>query len=321
MKIGIIGAGGIARHMAKTLNQMQGVTCYAIASRTLEKAQEFAKIHQIENAYGSYEELVKDEQVDLVYIATPHNYHYEQALLCLEHNKPVLCEKAFMLNAKQAKEVICKAEEKNVFVAEAIWTRYLPSRTLVQEVIDSGEIGEITTITANFGAKIQHIQRITDPSLAGGVLLDLGVYLMAFATMFLGTEVEEVQSVCTKFDTGVDATNSIILKYKDEKQVLLHSNATAVTDKKGIIYGTKGYIVANDFNNITSIDVYEGETLKRSIEIPAQITGFEYQVEAAIAAIKEGKIECAQAPHEVSIRVMELMDECRKQWGLVYPDE
>lgn len=204
MRVGIMGAGIIAKKMALTLNLMEETTCYAIASRSLEKAQDFAKENKVEKAYGSYEEMLLDEEVELVYIATPHSHHYECAMLCLKYKKPVLCEKAFMANAAQTKEVLEAFERENIFITEAIWTRYLPSRVMVEEAIAAGEIGQVTMASGNLGYELTKIERLMKPELAGGALLDVGVYPLNFISMVLGTEVEEIITSCTKTETGVD---------------------------------------------------------------------------------------------------------------------
>ena len=160
MRIGILGAGGIAHKMAETVGGMEEAEVYAVASRSLEKAEDFAKQYQIPKAYGSYREMAADPSVDLVYVATPHSHHYEHVKLCLEHGRHVLCEKAFMINSSQAKEAVRMAREKKLLLAEAIWTRYMPSRTIIREAVESGIIGEVTSLTANLGYVIKHKEQI-----------------------------------------------------------------------------------------------------------------------------------------------------------------
>ncbi|HJD47842.1 MAG TPA: Gfo/Idh/MocA family oxidoreductase [Candidatus Mediterraneibacter norfolkensis] len=320
MKVGIIGTGTVACTMAKTLNQMEEAEPYAVASREKRKAEDFARKWGMKKTFGSYREMAEDEETELIYIATPHSCHYEDARLCLENGKPVLCEKAFMANADQAKEIIRLAEENGIFISEAIWTRYLPARKMIEQIIDSGEIGEVRLVTASFGADLTGIKRITDPSLAGGALLDLGVYPLTFASMVLGDQIEDCVSSCVKFETGVDAQNSVILKYRSGAIAALQSTALAGTDQRGIVYGTKGYLVAEHVNNIKLIQIYDRERkLIREERAPDQITGFEYEVAAAIRAVREGRIECEEMPHAESIFIMELMDGLRKEWGIKYP--
>ena len=186
MKIGILGAGGIAVQMAKTVAGMKDVENYAVAARSFERAQAFAEKYGFSKAYGSYEEMLADPQVDLVYIATPHSHHYLHAKMCLEAGKNVLCEKAFTVNADQARKLFALAKEKDLLITEAIWTRYMPSRKMIDDIISSGVIGEVTAVTANLNYAISEVERIRKPELAGGALLDVGVYTINFASMVLG---------------------------------------------------------------------------------------------------------------------------------------
>lgn len=321
-KMAILGAGHIAEKMAETMRAMKKVQCYAVASRDIKKAEQFAKKFGFKKAYGSYEELVQDEKVELVYIATPHSHHYACAMLCLTHGKPVLCEKAFTVNAAQARELLSVSKEKQVFVAEAIWTRYMPMVAMIREVLQSGLIGTPSVLTANLGYQIEHVQRLTNPALAGGALLDVGVYTLNFASMMFGDEIEKVESSCIYTDTGVDASNSVTLHYKDGKMAVLCSTMRGVSDRKGIIYGSKGYIVVENINNFESVTAYNQQNQKLiRLKRPKQITGFEYEVQACFTALEQGKIECEQMPHAKIIQMMELMDTCRRQWGVQYPCE
>lgn len=322
MKAGILAAGTIAKKMAYTLNHLEETTCYAVASRSLARAEAFAKEHHVEKAYGSYEELAQDPEVELIYIASPHSHHYEHAKLCLEYGKHILVEKAFMANAKQAEEILALGREKGLLVAEAIWTRYLPSRKMIDEIIASGEIGEVSMVTGNLGYDIRHVKRIYEPELAGGALLDVGVYPLNFIAMVLGSGVQEVSACCTKYETGVDAQNIITLRYPDGKLAVAHSSILGGTDQAGIVYGSKGFLVAHGINNVEKISVYDNNrNLIRETEPPKQINGFEYEVQSCVRAIREGRTECPEMPHDETLRMMRLMDECRRQWGIKYPFE
>lgn len=322
MKIGILGPGNIAEKMAYTINHMKDAQCYAVASRDLERAKAFAEKFDIPKAYGSYEELAKDPDVELIYIAVPHSHHYMYMKMCLEHGKPVLCEKAFTANAAQAKEILELSKEKGVFVGEAIWTRYMPSRKIIDDAIAAGKIGEVNFVTANLGYNIQHVRRLTDPELAGGALLDVGIYPLSFIAMILGDEVASVTSSCVKTETGVDAQNAIVLTYKNGKMAIAHSGMLGPTEQFGIVYGSKGYLVAENINNVDRVWIYDNERkLVEAIDMPEQITGFEDEVRASMAAIWEGKIECEQMPHSEILRMMEQMDSLREAWGIRYPFE
>ena len=322
MKIGILGAGSIAHSMAKTVSRMEGTELYAVASRSIGKAEDFARQYQIPKAYGSYQEMADDPAVDLVYVATPHSHHYAHVKLCLEHGRNVLCEKAFMVNSSQAREVVRLAREKRLLLAEAIWTRYMPSRALIREAVDSGIIGEVTSLTANLGYVVKHKERLIRSDLGGGALLDLGVYPVNFALMVFGDDYEEVSADAVLSGEGVDLQNSITLKWKDGKFAVLHSNMQALTDRRGVIYGDKGYIVVENINNCESVCAHDLERkLIRKYEIPEQITGYEYEVDACRRAIEAGAVECKEMPHADSVAVMALLDKVRKILGITYTCE
>lgn len=322
MKMGILGAGNIAGTMARTIREMPQVTSWAVAARDLERAEKFAKEYGFEKAYGSYEELVSDPEVQLIYIATPHSHHYEHIKLCLEHGKNVLAEKAFTQNAAQAREVLALAEKKGLLLTEAIWTRYMPMRKTLNDVIASGVIGKPTSLYANLSYPISEKPRIKEPSLAGGALLDIGVYAVNFASMVFGDEIKEIRSSAVLNEKGVDFILSVDFIYQDGKMAVLHSNAQAASNREGAIYGEKGYILVKNINNCEGIWVYNKEhQLVASYATPKQITGYEYEVEACMEALKEGEIQCPQMPHEETIRIMEVMDEIRRQIGVIYPGE
>lgn len=321
MKIGILGAGNIARKMAATVNGMNGVTLGAVASRSMEKAKAFAEEFSAEKYYDSYEALAADSNIDLIYVATPHSHHYEHALLCLNAGRNVLCEKAFTANYKQAYELISLAESKGLYIGEAIWTRYLPMRFRLDEIIASGIIGDISSLTANLGYSIAHVERLVKPELAGGALLDLGVYTINFALMAFGTDIKEIRSSCVKNEYGVDTHNTVIFEYNNGRTAILHSNMNANTDLKGNIYGSKGRIEFENINNCEGINVFLNDGTVTRYEVPAQITGFEYQVDASLEAIRQGRTECSEMPHSEILRVMKIMDDLRAEWGITYPFE
>lgn len=318
----IIGAGNIASQMARAINGLEAVNAYAIASRDLTKAQRFAGEYKFDKAYGSYEELVKDEEIDLVYIATPHSQHYANAKLCIEHGKAVLVEKAFTANACQAKEIIELANKKGVFLTEAIWTRYMPGRKMIQDIIASGRIGKVDSVEADFSIPICNVPRMNDPALAGGALLDLGMYTLTFASMFLGDDIISTKSRCIKYKTGVDATDFIELTYRDGRQAFLRTSMVSGSKNEGKINGTDGYIEVFNLNCLEKINIYDGDGQLVDTKIPPQlVNGYEYEVLACKKAIEEGKSECAQMPHAETLLIMEQMDGLRREWGVIYPFE
>ena len=322
MKIGILGAGNISRKVAPALVALPEIECYAVASRDLEKARAFADEFGFEKVYGSYEALLSDPAVELVYVATPHSHHYEHMMLCLEHGKNVICEKAFTMNAQQAKRICAAAKERGLYAAEAIWTRYMPSRKMIQELLDSGIIGKPNTLTANLSYVISGVRRIYDPALAGGALLDIGVYGLNFALMHFGSDIVRVESSVTKMDTGVDGMEVITLHYRDGRMAVLTHSVYCRSDRMGIIHGDKGYLVVENINNPQSIQVFDTEDrLLARYTVPEQVNGYEYEFAEAARCIAEGKLEADSMPHAHTIQVMEMMDNLRKAWGVVYPQE
>ena len=314
-----------------------GVEAYAVASRSLEKAQKFADDYGFGRAYGSYEELAKDPQVDLIYIATPHSEHYANVLLCLEHGKNLLVEKAFTANALMASEVIALAEEKGVFLCEAMWTRFLPAVQMVKDWIFAGKIGKVESVEADFSMPLTHIERLKNPALAGGALLDLGIYSLTFADIFLTdakicrvgrdegcveNHIVQTRSRCVKFPTGVDATDWIDLTYKNGVVAYLKTSMVAPLKNEGVIYGTDGFIRVQNLNDMVEIQRFDvtGEMLESVI--PPRIENcYEYEVLGCKTALEMGLKECPEMPHSKIMQIMTQMDSLRQAWGVNYPFE
>ena len=319
MKLGILGAGGIASTMAKTVAGMKDVEAYAVAARDLERARVFAQKYEVKKAYGSYEEMLADDEVELVYIATPHSHHYLHAKMCLEAGKNVLCEKAFTVNAEQAQKLFDLAKEKKLLITEAIWTRYMPSRKMINDIIESGVIGEVTAVTANLSYTVSHVERIRKPELAGGALLDVGVYPINFASMVLGDKVKDVKATAI-FQNGVDILDSIAMVFEGERMATLQCGAREISDRMGSIFGTRGYMQVQNINNPEKITVFDTEHKEvASYVVPEQISGYEYEVESCMKAIQEGKLECPEMPHAETIRIMKILDDIRKSWNYEIP--
>lgn len=321
-KVGIIGAGWIAAKMAETLkDKPQGCQCYAVASRSLEKAQQFAQEWGVEKAYGSYEELVQDPDIDLVYVATPHSHHYDHARLCIDYGKPCLVEKAFTANERQAAELIAYAEEKKVFITEAIWTRYMPLSMKVKEIMESGVIGKPQALTATLCYMMAGKPRIFLPELCGGALLDLGVYCLNFARMYFGTDiVKTVSNFHIDEASGMDVHECISLSYADGKMANLQSGALCLNDRQGIISCTEGYIKVDNVNCPELVEVWKNYELIASYKKPAEmVTGYEYQVFESRRCIENGLLESPMMPHAETLSIMKQMDDLRKEWGIVYP--
>lgn len=319
-RIGIIGAGWIAHKMSLGIAPLKDIEIYAIASRSIEKAKEFATEHNIPDAYGSYEEMLDDPEVDLVYIATPHSHHFAHAMLALEHGKPVLVEKAFTANTKQAEILIETARSKGLFITEAIWTRYMPLSHKIREIMESGIIGDPRIITATLCYMMEHKERIVRPDLCGGALLDLGVYALNFARMYFGTDIVKTVSNCHLGPTGMDMHESISLSYADGRMANLQSGALCLNDRQGIISGTEGYIRVDNINCPEVVEVYRNyELVARFTRPEDMINGYEYQVIEAKRCIESGLTESPMMPHEETISIMKQMDALRKEWGVLYP--
>ena len=321
MRIGILGAGKIAHKMAEAMaGKPQGCECYAVASRSLERAREFAVQHNIGIAYGSYEELVSDPMIDLIYVATPHSHHFAHSHLAIEHGKPCLVEKAFCANVRETEELLAFAKEKGVFIAEAIWTRYMPMSRQIKEIMDSGIIGEPKVLTATLCYKIDNVERLIRPELCGGALLDVGIYPITFARMYFGKDHARTVTNVHLGPTGMDMHECISISYKDGKMANLQAGALCQNDRQGIISGTEGYIRVDNINCPELIEVYRDFKKVASYEKPADmVNGYEYEVFECKRCLEEGLLETPIMPHSETIDVMKQMEEIRKGWGVVYP--
>jgi len=319
-RIGIIGAGWIAEKMCCAIAPFTDMEIYAIASRTMEKAEAFAAEHNIRKAFGSYEEMVCDPAVDLVYIATPHSHHYDHAMLAIEHGKPVLVEKAFTANARQAEKLIETARSKGVFITEAIWTRYMPLSHKIKEIMESGIIGEPRILTATLCYMMEHKERIVRGDLCGGALLDLGVYTLNFARMYFRTDIVKTVTNCHLGPSGMDMHESISLSFADGKMANLQSGALCLNDRQGIISGTEGYIKVDNINCPEVVEVYRNyELVQRYTKDEDMVNGYEYQVIECRRCINEKLMESPMMPHKETISIMKQMDGLRKEWGVKYP--
>lgn len=324
MNIGILGCGRIARTLAETMKKMEkeGIHLLAFASRSLSKAESYCKDYHVQKAYGSYEELARDKEIDLVYIATPHSEHKENALLCIQNHKNVLVEKAFTANAKQAREVIEKAREENVFLAEAIWTRYMPMRKKIDEILEKGILGKVRFLSADLGYLIHDKERLVDPKLAGGSLLDVGIYPLTFALMHNKSPIVEIRASGNKHENGVDLSDNITLLHKDLSLSALTCTMECNTPRMAQISGEKGYMIIENVNNPEEIRVYDKErNLIQRIERENPISGYEYELRECRDCLSKGKREPDSMPWKETIHVMEILDQIRKELNVSYPFE
>ncbi|MDY4788386.1 MAG: Gfo/Idh/MocA family oxidoreductase [Bacilli bacterium] len=324
MKIGIMGAGKIAHTMAKTIVNMHdnNIILEAIGSRNIRKAQEFQNQYNIKKAYGSYLDLVNDNDLDLIYIATPHSEHFNNANLCLDHNKHCLIEKPMCVNYKEAKYLFDKANQKGLLLTEAIWTRYMPSAKFFKQIIASQIIGEVNSVEASLGYNLVNVPRLNDPYLAGGALLDVGIYPLTFACLVFNSLPIFVDGNCVKTKNNLDASDNITLIFENNKIACLHATMISKTSRKGFIYGSKGYLVVDNINNPSKVSHYDNDDhLINELSFPKQITGFEYQILECFDAINNKHLECQSVKQIEVLTIMQTMDTLRKKWGIIYPFE
>jgi predicted dehydrogenase len=322
-KWGILGTGGIARAFARDLTFLNNHIVAAVGSRTKESAEEFAIEFPGCTAHGSYEELVANSEIDAIYVATPHPMHLANTILALESGKPVLCEKPFTINSSQARAMVEASIENNVALLEAMWMRFLPHIHQVRKIIASGILGEIISVTADHGQRLadQGLARLVEPSLAGGALLDLGIYPVSFAHMVLGVP-ESVQASAVMTDKGVDASTSMIFTYRSGAQAILTTTMVAQTPCRAVISGVNGWLeIDRTFYNPTTMRVhlYDGTTT----EYPSNYQGHGLREQAIEFAdiVRAGKFESEHLTHKHTLEIMELMDLIRNKIGLKYPGE
>ena len=321
-KWGILGPGGIARAFAKDLQLLEGHEVAAVGSRTLSNAQEFAKTFG-GTAYGCYEELVADPTVDAIYVATPHPSHKENVITALNAGKPVLCEKPFAVNAHEAREMVAAAEKNGVALMEAMWARFLPHYADVREIIASGVLGQILTVQADHGQRLadRNIPRLVEPSLAGGALLDLGIYPVSFAHMILGNPANITASAVLT-DKGVDAQTSMIFDYADGAQAILTTTMIEQTPCRAVVAGVNGWLeIDRTFYNPTSMRVvlFDGSVT----QYPHTYTGhgLREQAEAFKKLVQSGKSQSEILTWKDTVDIMGTLDAVRSQIGLRYPFE
>lgn len=325
IKWGIIGLGNIAHQFIQDLQLVEDTSCYAVASRTLDKARHFADKYQVTKAYGSYAELLADPQVDIVYIATPHNSHFEHTLNALQAGKHVLCEKPFAVNAGQVKEMIAAAVQQERFLMEAFWTRFNPSFEYCLELLENGVLGTVNYINADFTffRNDSPKSRMLSMDYAGGSLLELGVYPLFLAYMLLGKPTE-VQAVAHFHETGADLQVGILLK--SERGIAnLFSGFRSQSDMVAKVYGTKGRMYLQPYWHETQgyelVIGNDGQYKTEKAQLPTKGKGFTYEIEECLQCIKAGQIESAKWSHQHSLELASLTDAVREQIGLKYPFE
>lgn len=324
IKWGIMGAGGISTKFTTALNAMENTELVGIASRNLERAEKFAKENGIKRAYGSYEELVNNPDIDVVYIGTIHTEHKENAALAIRNGKSVLCEKPFTLNAKDTKELIELAKEHKVFLMEAMWTKFLPVNLKVKEWIAQGKIGNIKSMQINFGYQCDFDEnnRAFNFKAGGGALLDVGIYPITYAINIMEELPSEIISTALFSKTKVDEQNSITFKFKNNVLAILSSAISANVGNDALIIGDKGRIYVTYFWEAKEATLYdrEGEVIQVFHE-DKRINGYEYEAYEVNQCLRDEKLESAVLPLKDTLDIMEIMDSIRESWSLKYDQE
>lgn len=315
----ILAPGNIAAKFATALQGVNDVRLYSVASRNVNRARTFADTHGFETVAESYQALLADPKVDVIYIASPHSFHAEQSIACLEAGKAVLCEKPMTINVTEAKRVFAAAEANNTFYMEAVWTRFMPLLKKVRELIDGGAIGEIQTLQASFGIDVplapEH--RLYDSKLAGGALLDVGIYTITFAQWLMKTAPTKIVALSELGETGVDERTGLVLRYPEGQIATLNSAITSKTNHEGWIFGSKGSIKMPSFWKCEEL-ILNTDAGSEVINMPHRINGYEGEIEEVNRCLNDDKTQSDNFPWSESMIVMEIMDEARRQIGLHY---
>jgi len=320
---GILGTGDIARQMANDLRLVAGARLLAVASRTQARADDFGDTHDIPVRYDNYESLADDPAIDVVYIATPHSRHCADTLLCLERGKHVLCEKPLAVNAREAEQMFEAARQNGRFLMEALWTAFFPAIRGIVADIEAGRIGRPRLVVADFSYKATATpeSRLFNPKLAGGALLDIGIYTVALADLVFGTEPTSIQSSWDPASTGVDESASLLLDYGGGQRALLSFSLAFDAPQEARICGESGTISVP--HRFSQPDAYCVQTPSHQEDHTYPREGFGYHLEARAVteAIASGETSHAHVPWERSLRIARTLDRIRAQWGLRYPME
>ena len=320
---GIIGLGRIARAFAEGLKHTPNATLHCVASRNQKRASAFAEEWDVPHFEDSYESLVKRPEIDAIYVATPHSEHKENSILAMTNGKAVLCEKPLAVNSSEVSAMIQCAREKNVLLMEGMWSRFPPLMRKVRELLKSGAIGEIKSLHADFGfrpASRDPQSRLFNPALAGGSMLDIGIYPISLSYMIFG-EPESIATQCVLAETGVDEQASFSFKYPNGAMSVLHSSLCGETGQEAFITGSEGSIRIHKQcwkpQKLTLMQ--SGEC--QEISMPFVGNGFNYEAEEFSQLVLEGSKECSIMPLEESLKIMKILDHIRAKWGMEYPQD
>jgi predicted dehydrogenase len=322
-KWGIIGAGWIAGQFAEDLALLPNAELGAIASRSPERAGEFAEKHRIPKAYGSWEEMAGDDSIDIVYVATYHPFHFENTLACLEQGKAVLCEKPFTMNRGELEILADTARSGKVFLMEAIWTRFLPSTMKVMEIMSNGELGDLQSVYADFGFRLEFDpgHRLYDPAKGGGALLDIGIYPV-FISLLTAGRPDRIQAHARFAATGTDHSCSMIFEQAGNVVSSLNCTLTAESPVEANLLFEKGRIRMDPwFLTPGPVTLFSGEGEPEHIEFPEPGHGYHYEASEVMRCMDQGLTESPLLPLDFSLELMETLDRVRKICGIHYPQD
>ena len=320
---GILAPGTIARKFAVGLQATPDAEIAAVGARSQESADRFGDEFHVPRRYAGYEKLAADPDVDVIYIASPHAFHMEQALLCLDHGKAVLCEKPFTINAAQAQAVIERARARKLFVMEAMWSRFIPLMAAMRKLVADGAIGDLRMVVADFGFRTRFNPqgRLFDPALGGGGLLDVGVYAVSFASMLLGAP-DRIASLAEVGQTGVDEQGAAILGYAGGELAMIYTGVRTQTPLETTIMGSDGMIqIHNPSWAPTKMTVKRSGQSPELVEMPFAGSVYTFQIAEVQRCLRAGKLESDTMPLDETLSIMTTMDQIRAQWGVRYPME
>jgi predicted dehydrogenase len=320
---GIIGCGRIAQKFTDALSVVSNTKLLAVASQTPGKALEFAKNNNVTKWYDNYEALAMDKDIDAIYIANTHNFHKEAAIICLKNKKAVLCEKPLTINANDTQVLIDIAKKENAFLMEAMWTRFHPSILIIKGLLNDGIIGDVKVVKADFGIVTQYgtAGRHLNKDLAGGALLDIGIYPITMAYIIFGTDPSEIASTALIGNTDVDETSSYLFQYLTGQIAVLSASVILYMPHIATIYGTKGRITIPDFFHAEHFTIHIDGKKDKELKYPFLCNGYEYEIMEVNECIRKGKKESDIMPLKETLRIMKTMDALRTQWGLKYMGE
>lgn len=319
---GIIGLGNIAHKFAEDLLLVEEANLFGVASRSSEKAKSFGGKFRADKYYGTYQELADDPQIDVVYIATPHPFHFENTMMCLEAGKAVLCEKAFGMNSSEVEQMIAKAKEKNLFLMEALWTRFIPATEEMIALLNKGLIGDLKTVRADFGFKAEFDadKRLYNKKLGGGALLDIGIYPVFLSLLTLGKP-KEIKALAQMSSTGIDENIMMLFNYPNKKSAILDASLVATTPVEAWLHGDKGSLkMHRNFHHTEEISYYKGSDLVENYQFKYIGNGYYHEIEEVIKCLKTGKIESEKIPHSFSLDLIKTLDRIREIIGLRYDE-